>query len=444
MRFIGKYKILGLLGRGGMARVYKVLDPENDQLLSLKLLWPQSILSSQLGQEEIKRRFLAEAKTMQALEHPNIARVIEWGQDCELTYMVQEYLCLNLSLLLGEEREIELPSRPISPLKALQISNQTLLGLHNLHHAGIVHRDIKPANIMLNLQEEVRIIDLGLSKLRGEVQQHPQGMLVGSPYYAAPEQLDNPDLADPRADLYSLGVVLYRMITGRLPDNSSWPSPGKDDLLGRQWTAFVHKALAPDPGQRFATALEMQQALLGLEDEWSTRRNEICSMPEPRLYSWYPGGKPLRKEPLFTGSTRAAFEPLLDRLLQPQGYLENDFHILDQSILDAATGLIWGYHVSRTPLTQDEALHFAASQETTDLPWRLPTLEELLSLLQPRQSLEQVCAPPLEQLEGISRVWSSDRQTKSKGWILDLEQGAAMAQDRMCRFQVIPVRDAER
>jgi serine/threonine-protein kinase len=167
-------------------------------------------------------------------------------------------------------------------------------------------------------------------------------------------------------------------------------------------------------------------------------------MPEPRLYSWYPGGKPLRKEPLFTGSTRAAFEPLLDRLLQPQGYLENDFHILDQSILDAATGLIWGYHVSRTPLTQDEALHFAASQETTDLPWRLPTLEELLSLLQPRQSLEQVCAPPLEQLEGISRVWSSDRQTKSKGWILDLEQGAAMAQDRMCRFQVIPVRDAER
>lgn len=151
MRFIGKYRILGLLGRGGMARVYKVLDPENDQLLSLKLLWPQPILSSQLGQEEIQRRFLAEAKTMQALDHPNIARVIEWGQDCGLTYMVQEYLCLNLSLLLGEDREIELPSRPVSPLKALQITDQTLHGLHSMHQAGIVHRDIKPANIMLNL-----------------------------------------------------------------------------------------------------------------------------------------------------------------------------------------------------------------------------------------------------------------------------------------------------
>ena len=122
MRFIGKYKILGLLGRGGMARVYKVFDPDNDQLLSLKLLWPQPILSSLLGQEEITRRFLAEAKTMQALEHPNIARVIAWGQDCDLTYMVQEYLCLNLSLLLGEDREIELPSRPISPLKARNCS----------------------------------------------------------------------------------------------------------------------------------------------------------------------------------------------------------------------------------------------------------------------------------------------------------------------------------
>ncbi len=442
MRFIGKYKVLGLLGRGGMARVYKVLDPESDELLSLKLLWPQPILSSQLGQEEIQRRFLVEAKTMHTLEHPNIARVIEWGQYCGLTYMVQEYLCLNLSLLLGEGRDGELPSRPISPLKALHITHQTLLGLQKLHQAGIVHRDIKPANLMLNLQEEVRIIDLGLSKLRGEVQNNPQGMLVGSPYYAAPEQMDNPDLVEPRADLYSVAVVLCRMITGQVPDSSHWPSE-KDDLLGREWTAFLHKALAPDPGQRFAQASDMQQALLGLEEEWSQRREEICSMPEPRLYTWDPGGKPLRKEPLFTGSTGAAFEPFLDRLLQPRGYLENDFHTLDQGILDAATGLVWSYNVSSAPLTQQQAQHFVARQDPAAPPWRLPTLEELLSLLQPRRSLEEVCAPPLEQLEGISRLWSSDHQTKSKGWILDLEQGAAMAQDRLCRFQVIPVRDAE-
>lgn len=442
MRFIGKYKVLGLLGRGGMARVYKVLDPENDQLLSLKLLWPQAILRNQLGQEEIKRRFLVEAKTLQSIEHPNIARVLEWGQDCGLTYMVQEYLCLNLSLLLGESRYAELPSRPISPLKALGLTSQTLLGLQNLHQAGIVHRDIKPANLMLNLREEVKIIDLGLSKLRGEVQNHPQGMLVGSPYYAAPEQLSNPDLTDPTADLYSVAVVLYRMITGQVPDSSSWSS-GKDDLLGRQWTAFLHKALAPDPGQRFVSASDMQKALQSLEEQWSTRREEICSMPEPRQYTWDPGGTPLRKEPLFTGSTGAAFEPLLDRLLQPQGYLENDFHFLEQGVLDTATGLMWSYHVSRAPLTHNEALHFAVRQETADLPWRLPTLEELLSLLEPRRSLEEVCAPPLEQLEGIARLWSSDQQTKSKGWILDLEQGAAMAQDRLCRFHAILVRDAE-
>ena len=441
MRFIGKYKILGLLGRGGMARVYKVFDPEKDQLLSLKLLWPQPILSSQLGQEEIQRRFLAEAQTLHGIEHPHIARVIEWGQYCGLSYMVQEYLCLNLSLLLGEGREIELPSRPISPLKALQITNQTLLGLQKLHQTGIVHRDIKPANLMLNLLEEVRIIDLGLSKLRGEVQTHPQGMLVGSPYYAAPEQMDNPDLVEPRADLYSVAVVLYRMITGQLPDSTHWSSR-EDGLLGRQWSAFLHQALAPDPGQRFAMASDMQQALQGLEKEWSQRREEICRMPEPQIYTWDLGGKPLRKEPLFTGSTQPAFEPLLDRLLQPQGYLENDFHAHQEGVLDAATGLVWSYSLSRVPLTQQQAEHFVTHQTTHSASWRLPTLEELLSLLQPRQSLEEVCAPPLEQLKGITRLWSSDHQTKSKGWILDLEQGAALAQDKLCKFQVIPVRDA--
>ncbi|MFP4213782.1 MAG: protein kinase domain-containing protein [Desulfohalobiaceae bacterium] len=441
MRYIGKYKVLGLLGRGGMSRVYKVLGPDSKQLLALKLLWPQELLASQLGQEELQRRFLAEAKAMRSIEHPHISQILDWGEDCGLTYMVQEYLCLNLSLLIGEARQVELPTRALSPLKALDIATQTLLGLQSLHQAGIVHRDIKPANLLLSLQEEIKIIDLGLSKLYGEIQNNPPGMLVGSPYYAAPEQLQDPELAGPSADLYSLAVVLYRMITAQLPDQPRRLS-AQHSLLGEQWTRFLQTALAQDPGQRFDQAQDMLRAVQGLKQDWEKRRQEVCRMPEPQNYTWEPGGRPLRKEPLFTGSSQTWTGAHLNSLLQPRGYLENKFSRHQDGILDSATGLIWGYAVSATTLSQQEALDFAARMATDAAPWRLPTLEELLSLLQPRNSLEEVCSPPLQHLKGVSRLWSADQQTRSKGWILDLDQGAALAQDKHCRFQVLPVRDA--
>ncbi|MFP4392513.1 MAG: protein kinase domain-containing protein [Desulfohalobiaceae bacterium] len=441
MRNIGRYQILGLLGRGGMSRVYKVLDPDTKQLMALKLLWPNQLLDSQLGQKELQTRFLAEARAMQAIEDAHISRVLDWGQDCGLTYMVQEYLCLNLSLLIGEARQIELPTRILSPLKALDITRQTLLGLHRLHQAGIVHRDIKPANLLLSLQEEVKIIDLGLSRLYGEIQNNPPGMLVGSPYYAAPEQMQDPERAEPSADLYSLAVVLYRMVTGQLPDQPQG-LPAGNSLLGTQWKEFLQSALAQDPGQRFVQAQDMLQAVQALKQDWERRRQDICKLPEPQNYTWDLGGKALRKEPLFTGRNQNWTGANLDRLLQLEGYLENQFSKHPKGILDSATGLIWGYAVSKTPLNQQEALDFVGQLASDGKPWRLPTLEELLSLLQPRNSLEEACRPPLEQLKGISRLWSVDRQTKSKAWILDLDQGAVLAQDKHCRFHAIPVRDA--
>ncbi|MGM0424947.1 MAG: serine/threonine-protein kinase, partial [Thermodesulfobacteriota bacterium] len=309
------------------------------------------------------------------------------------------------------------------------------------HQADIVHRDIKPANLLLSLQEEVRIIDLGLSRLHGEIQSHPQGMIVGSPYYAAPEQIEDPEQAGPSADLYSLAVVLYRMVTGQLPEQSPGISK-QDSFLGQQWTAFLQTALAMAPGQRFQEASEMLQALQVLQQDWKQKRQEICKLPEPENYTWNPEDKPLRKEPIFTGSGENGTWANLDRLLQPKGFLESEFSSLQEGILDSATGLVWGYTVSRIPLTQQEAWEFIAGLAAGSSPWRLPTLEELLSLLQPRRSLEEVCAPPLEQLQGIARLWSADQQTKSKGWVLDLEQGAALAQDRHCRFRVLPVQDA--
>jgi serine/threonine-protein kinase len=266
-------------------------------------------------------------------------------------------------------------------------------------------------------------------------------MIVGSPYYAAPEQIQNPEQAGPSADLYSLAVVLYRMVTGQLPEHVQGTSQ-QDSHLGQQWTAFLQTALALDPGQRFQDAPEMLQALQALQKDWKQKRQEICKLPEPASYTWDPGDKPLRKEPIFTGSVQNGTWANLDRLLQPKGFLGSELSSLQEGILDAATGLVWGYAVSRIPLSQLEAWEFIAGLTTGSRPWRLPTLEELLSLLQPRRSLEEVCSPPLEQLQGVFRLWSADQQTKSKGWVLDLEQGAALAQDRHCRFRVLPVQDA--
>jgi len=448
MRSIGKYRLLGLLGRGGMARVYKVFDPDTGRLMAMKVLKPGEMLQELLKEHELKRLFRAEARIMQEIDSEHVARILDTGEYCGWSFILQEYLCMNLALLMGEEAEAELPSRPLSPLVALDIASQILQGLESMHRARVVHRDIKPANILLNRSKQVRIIDFGLARVKDRIQKRTAGVIMGSPYYAAPEQENEPEQADHRADLYSLGVVLYRMVTGNLPEIHGFK--GLDsDLLGPDWSRFLKTALAPEPDQRFPDARAMLAGLEKLKLDWETRREQVCSLPQNNKVAGPVKTLTLRSTPLRTGRKSIVFGGL-NRLLQPESYIQNRLHILDYGILDASTSLVWAWDASREQANLEQARDFADSLNrnnrftSPEHRWRLPTVEELVSLMQPRRSLEDYCAPDLWRLEGRYWLWSADTQNRDKAWIADMEQGAVLAQDRHCLFHVLPVRKAEK
>jgi eukaryotic-like serine/threonine-protein kinase len=447
MRRIGKFQLLGLLGRGGMGRVYKVMDTEQKILRAMKILRPSEILQDLIGCHELKRLFFKEASIMNHLRQRHVTDVFEVGEHEGLPYMVQEYLCLNLGLLIGESNQVELTTRPLSPVKALIIVSQILDALSGLHESGLIHRDIKSENVMLSREGEVKIIDFGLSRFADHKEQNPAGMIIGSPYYAAPEQIDSPEKADHRADIYSAGVVLYRLVTGTLPDIKT-SAVSENPLLGSGWTFLLKKALAVNPADRFSDALTMRKMVQELQLDWEKRREEVCSLPGVKKefsssQDWQP-----RSTPVHTGKNGSALLGNLNSLMQPVIYTENKFQRTDQGIVDHATRLMWSSDTSREQLNLEEAQIYLLKLNQGELPdeqinlWRQPTVEELLSLLEPRQSLEDFCGPDLWQLKDRSWLWSADTMTRTKSWIVDMDQGAVLAQDRMCRFHVLPVRQA--
>ena len=188
MRTIGPYEICGLLGRGGMSLVYKVRLPVVEKIMALKLFHPRPLLIDLLGEETLKKLFVAEAKIMAQLSHPHLLEVRDFNHTSETPYLVMEYYCNNLGALIGESGELEKPTRRLKPDRVFHYGRQILLGVDRLHRAGIIHRDLKPANFLITDEDQIKIADFGLSLLRGETLSAPENLKVGSPYYAAPEQ----------------------------------------------------------------------------------------------------------------------------------------------------------------------------------------------------------------------------------------------------------------
>mgnify|MGYP006304816939 FL=1 len=197
MKTIGKYQVKGLLGKGGMGRVYKALLPSVDKIVALKLLSPHDHMQQLLGSEQINTLFFTEARTLANINHPHVAGLLDFDYDqTGRPFFVMEYLCMNIGSLIGERYEIEKPTRILPPNRAFRYIDQILDGLDRLHATGIIHRDIKPYNILLTDDDQVKIIDLGLSRLRGEVTSLPDAFKIGTPYYSSPEQSERPDQAD--------------------------------------------------------------------------------------------------------------------------------------------------------------------------------------------------------------------------------------------------------
>ncbi len=202
-------EILELIGKGGMGAVYKARQPALDRYVALKILAPRSG-----GDLDFAERFTREARALAKLSHPNIVAVYDFGQAGGLSYFIMEHVDgPNL-------RQVEQAGR-LSPREALEIIPQICGALQFAHDEGIVHRDIKPENVLLDKKGRVKIADFGLAKILG---QEPKDFrltgardVVGTPHYMAPEQIEKPSEVDHRADIYSLGVVFYEMLTGELP-----------------------------------------------------------------------------------------------------------------------------------------------------------------------------------------------------------------------------------
>jgi predicted Ser/Thr protein kinase len=247
--YFPQLEVLELLGQGGMGAVYKARQPGLDRLVALK------ILPAEAGRDPaFAERFTREARALARLSHPNIIGVYDFGQTGGLYYFLMEYVDgANLRQLLHGGH--------LPPAEALQIVPQICEALQYAHDEGIVHRDIKPENILLDKKGRLKIADFGLARLLGRT---PTGarltqdrQVMGTPHYMAPEQVEKPLEVDHRADIYSLGVVFYEMLTGELP-LGRFPAPSEKVQMDVRIDEVVLRALAKEPQRRYQQVSEIK------------------------------------------------------------------------------------------------------------------------------------------------------------------------------------------
>jgi serine/threonine-protein kinase len=268
-----RYRVLELLGRGGMGVVYKAEHARIGKVLALKLLTGELTRdSTQLG------RFKREAQMASRLSHPNTVQVFDFGEADGLAYLAMEYVRgTDLDVLVTEERRL-------SPDRTARIMIQVCSSLAEAHEKGIIHRDLKPENIMIVRSQTggdvAKVLDFGLAKLRESSELSDvtsSGAIVGTPYYMAPEQIRGEALG-PECDVYQLGAVLYACLTGtvvfdaatpmgvltrHLIDEPQPPNVRAPDVgISRGFERLVLTALAKDPARRFRSVLQLQEALV--------------------------------------------------------------------------------------------------------------------------------------------------------------------------------------
>lgn len=250
---LGGVEILGPLAQGGMGVVYKARQPELNRVVAIKV-----IDAKLAGVPEFTQRFEREARALAVLNHPNVVQVFDYGHEDGLCYLVMEWVD-GASL-----REI-LAAGHLSADDALRYVPQICDALEYAHAQGVVHRDIKPENILIDREGLLKIADFGIARMRSDEQTGQEfvtqaGQRMGTPQYMAPEQQKHTDRVDHRADLYSLGVVFYEMLTGELP-LGRFPTPSQRVKVDVSLDEVVLKTLEHDPNQRYQRASEIKQAL---------------------------------------------------------------------------------------------------------------------------------------------------------------------------------------
>lgn len=277
---IGDYEILELLGSGGMGTVYKVRNVISDRVDAMKVLLPDLRNSPELCD-----RFVREIKVQASLRHPNIAELYT-------ALRLENRLAMIIELVHGVSLSTKLQDGLIDVRLAAGYASQVLQALQYAHTKGVVHRDIKPANIILQMDGIVKLLDFGIAKAATEHKLTITGSALGSPYYMSPEQVKGQQ-SDPRTDIYSVGIMLYEMVTGVHPfDGESefaimlahlqmTPAPPHEVAAGLPATLseVILRAMAKEPTERFQTAAEFRVAL---ESVFPARRPRAPAAATPR------------------------------------------------------------------------------------------------------------------------------------------------------------------
>jgi serine/threonine protein kinase/tetratricopeptide (TPR) repeat protein len=265
--FARRYQIIEDLGRGGMGRVYKAYDTEVREKLALKLLRPDIA-----DDERTIERFRNELKLARQVSHRNICRMYDFGREEGTYYITMEYVP-------GEDLKSLIHRIGALPVgKAVSLAGQVAEGLTEAHRLGVIHRDLKPQNIMIDREGNARVMDFGIARSVASRGITGAGMMIGTPEYMSPEQVDGKD-ADQRADIYSLGIILFEMLTGRLPFEGDTPLSvavkqkserppdprSLNDQIPDELGRIILKCLEKSPEKRYQSAGELLADLARVE-----------------------------------------------------------------------------------------------------------------------------------------------------------------------------------
>ncbi len=263
-QIVGDYQVIEILGSGGMGTVYKVRHVISDRLEAMKLVLPELTQNAELAD-----RFMREIKVQARLSHPNIAALHN-------AFRMGDQLLMIMELVDGRTLHSIIRKGPMEPVHAVDLGGQVLRALEYAHSQGVIHRDIKPANIMIDATGRVKLMDFGIA--RSAMEENPltqTGAAVGSIYYMSPEQVQGGPV-DARSDLYSVGVLLYEMVTGVRPmtGDSSWAvmnahintiprSPSSlNSRVPESLSAVIMRAMEKNPGNRFQNAQMFSASLM--------------------------------------------------------------------------------------------------------------------------------------------------------------------------------------
>ena len=261
----GRYRLVELLGQGGMATIYRARDAQLDRDVAVKLLRPE------FGRDpDFLGRFRDEARAAASLNHPNIVAVFDFGEEASEPYIVMELIDgQDLASILRE-------NGPLPPRQSARVCAEVAKALHAAHVRGIVHRDVKPSNILIGRDGRVKVADFGIARALNESQLTLPGMTMGSVHYFSPEQARG-ESATQASDIYALGIVLYEALTGQRPFSGDGAAavalarltttPPRPSALRAgvpaELDAIVQRAMALDPAARFASSASMASALEG-------------------------------------------------------------------------------------------------------------------------------------------------------------------------------------